>query len=238
MSDAPVPEVDRLDPVPSGPFILSTGLELNVVPLQTRQLFRLMRILTHGAGAALLSSALDFSAQPEEFVGKLLAVTVLSIPDAENETIEFVASMVEPAKLVKKDVAKQSDAEKAANQALWDQVNTDLYNPDPMDLLEIVERVVRAEAPELQALGKKIGRFLELAKKTGALKGGKDASPLTSPETLSQASSVPSASPLTPSVPSMVGQTSESLIFRSEGSVKSVPPSVPVGVPDPTNVAH
>lgn len=253
---APVPETDRLDPVPEGPIRLKTGLELNLVPLKTRQLFRLLRILTHGAGAAVLTNTLDFGADPEEFAGRLAAVVMLAIPDAETETIEFVASMVEPVALVKKPEDKLSKKESDANQKLWDRVNTDLFNPDPFDLIDIVIRIVQAEADDLQALGKKIAQVLELFRKTGELDKTDDPETLVPPQVLAQAavpvqdaaempdeppsvtpSSAPSPMPSTPSAPSTDGLTTPSSTSPSGDSARSEPPSVPAGTPATASAA-
>lgn len=233
----PLAETDRIDPVPEGPIDLSSGFKVRLVPLQTRQLFRLLRILTHGAGAALLSSALDFGSDPEEFAGKLMAIAMMAIPDAETETIEFLASMCEPAELVKpaKRTAELPEKVLESNQALWDTMNTELFNPDPMDTLDIIERIIQAEAKDLQALGKKVGRLLKVAQATGQLKAkAAEEVPLPSPQILSE-SAAPSPAPLTPSAPSTAGPTTTSSTSPSADSVPLAPPSVTVGQPEPAS---
>lgn len=159
-------ELDRIDPQPET-CKLSTGLEVEVVRMRTRQFFRLLRVLTHGAGAALSQSGLDFSAPGEEFGQKLLMLVVMSIPDAEQEAIGFFASMCRPVGIVDKPVSQLTKQENEDNQALWTRFNEELHNPDMGDTLDLIEIIIRQEAPELQALGKKLQRTLDLFRKTG-----------------------------------------------------------------------
>jgi hypothetical protein len=159
-------ELDRIDPQPVE-CKLSTGFTVEVVRMRTRQFFRLLRVLTHGAGPALTQSGLDFSAPGEEFGAKLLMLVVMSIPDAEQEAIAFLASMCRPAGIVEKPAGKLTKQENESNQALWDRYNTELHNPDMGDTLDLIEVIVQVEAPELQALGKKLQRTLDLFRKTG-----------------------------------------------------------------------
>jgi hypothetical protein len=227
-------ETERLDPLPDGPIELSTGLRVCLVPLKTRQLFRLLRILTHGAGAAVLTTGLDFNADEGEFTQRLVGITILAIPDAESEACEFVASMVEPADLVKKPASQLTKDQLAENKRLWDRVNEDLFNPDPGDLIDIVARIIQAESRDLQALGKKIRQLLEMARRTGKTETApaQAADPLQSP-----ASSEPIPPPLMPSSQSTDGQTSESSTSPSGDSGRSEPPSVLAGTPAPASAA-
>ncbi len=159
-------ELDRLDP--TLPVVkLSTGYALDIQRLKTRQLFRLLKVLTHGAGPALMQSNLNFNEDsPQEFGQKLLALVIMSIPDAENEFIEFLASMCQPHGLANgKKLTKQQGED---NTALWTRYNEELHNPDPMDLLDVVEVIVKTEAPDLQALGKRLAALFQTFQKTGA----------------------------------------------------------------------
>lgn len=235
----PDDELARLDPVPGEPIKLSTGFQVVTVPMRTRQVFRLMRILTHGAGGAVLAGAVDFNAGTEEFTQKLLAIALLAIPDAESETIEFLASMCEPSALVKPVSPKEelSDKVKESNQKLWDTLNQDLFNPDPLDTIDIIERIITVEGADLQALGKRLGRMMEALQKTGQFrKAATGEEPLPSPQTLSAqssaASSAPSPPSSTPSAPSTDGVTSTSSDSPSADSVPLAPPSVLAGQPE------
>jgi hypothetical protein len=159
-------ELDRIDPQPET-CKLSTGFEVEVVRMQTRQFFRLLRVLTHGAGPALAQSGLDFAAGSEVFGQKLLMLVVMSIPDAEQEAIGFLASMCRPAGIVDKSASQLTKQEDEANKAAWTQFNEELHNPGMGDTLDLIEAIIRREAPELQALGKKFQRTLDLFRKTG-----------------------------------------------------------------------
>lgn len=219
-------EVDRLDPKPNI-VLLSTGISCEIVPLKARQFFRLLRVLTHGAGPALLQNDLDFSGDQDQFLGKLLSLVLISIPDAENESIDFIQSMVKPVGLKETPLAKLSKEDKEANAQLWADLERATYNPELEDVIDIVEAIVKAEADDIQALGKRLGRLMELANKTGANKPedpteAPEPADLNSPESLSEESS---PAPSTSSPASTDGKTKTSSTSRSGGSGKSRTPS-------------
>lgn len=209
-------ELDRLDPQPVT-CKMSTGLQVEVVRLRTRQFFRLLRVLTHGAGPAMMQAGLDFRESAEDFTQKFLMLVVMSIPDAETEAIGFLQSMLKPAGLADKPESQQSKAEKEDNAELWKQFNTDLFNPDLDDTLELIETIVRREAPELQALGKKLQRALSMFKATGQ---DKDAPEAEASQEEMAASSAPSPPPSTSSATSTDGPTSTSSGSPSAGSAR------------------
>lgn len=236
----PEDETARLDPQPGAVLKLSSGQEIRTVPMRTRQVFRLMRIITHGAGGAVLAGALDFNAKPEEFIGKLSAMVLMAIPDAEDETIQFLASMCEPVGITKPatSAAELSDKQREANDELFKQMNRELFNPDPLDTLDIIERIIETEGADLQALGRRLSRMLQMFLKTGQDKEIVAETPLASPQELSEAApiappepslSAPSPPSSTPSVPSTAGATSTSSVSLSAASVPLAPPSVSVG---------
>jgi hypothetical protein len=198
-------ELERLDPQLTE-HKLSTGFALGVRRMRTRQFFRLLRILTHGAGPALAQSQLNFGGDPAEFGQKLLMLVVMSIPDAEQETIAFLASMCEPAGLSGKQASQQTRQEGESDKALWDRYGEELHNPELDDTLDLIEVIVRQEAPELQALGKKLRKTLEMFQKTGQDKEPPE--PEATPQDLS--SPAPSRRRSTRSVTSTDGPTSTS----------------------------
>jgi hypothetical protein len=144
---------------------LSTGLEINILPLKARQFFKLLRIVTHGAGGMIFNLNLSSSDTPEEFGAKLLAVIGFAIPDAEDEVIEFILSIVKPAK--EKSGRSLSKSELAENKKLDEELRTELFNPELEDLVTIVEAIVQRESEDLQALGKRLMAMFTLAQKTG-----------------------------------------------------------------------
>ncbi len=215
-------ELARLDPEPVV-CTLKTGLVLEVVRLRTRQFFRLLKILTHGAGPAVMQAGLDFSAQADEFTKRLLTLVVMSIPDAEQETIAFLQSMCQPKGLTEvalgRSKAKLSKQQDEADQALWEKFNTQMHNPELADTVDLITLIVKQEAPELQALGKKLMVLLQTPGLTA-----KDESPedIPTPEELARAEKAslpePSPPPSTSSATSMAGQMSSSSISPSAGS--------------------
>jgi hypothetical protein len=176
-------ELERLDPTLQV-VKLSTGFSLEVQRLKTRQLFRLLKVLTHGAGPNLMQANLDFSGDDAQFGQKLMGLVVMSIPDAENEFIEFLASMVQPDGLVIRTKGKLTKQENEDNAALWLRYNEELHNPDPMDLLDVVEVIIKQEAPDIQALGKRLAALFQAFSKTGADKEKAETPP--SPQELAE----------------------------------------------------
>ena len=88
-------EIDRIDPEPVI-VKLSTGYEVGIQRLKTRQFFRLLKVLTRGVGPAMVQSGLDFGQDREAFGKNLLAMTLMAIPEAEQQFIEFLQSMCTP----------------------------------------------------------------------------------------------------------------------------------------------
>ena len=160
----PESEIDRLDPDPVV-VKLSNGSAVDLLRLQTRQLFKLLKILTHGGMGAGIMNALDFSLPPDEFIQRLITMLFLSIPDAENEAIAFIAAMVEPHGLAKKPKLSKQEAED--NQARFTAAAIYLDNPPPEDTVDIIVAIIQQEAPELQSLGKRIAQVVELFTRTG-----------------------------------------------------------------------
>jgi hypothetical protein len=156
----PESDLDRIDPVPVRVKLLS-GHEYELLRIKTRQFFRLLRILTHGAGERMIRT-LDFKAAGEVFTQQLLMLLMLSIPDAEDETIYFIQSMLRPPGLAADahPGAKLGKEDTEHDEKLWAELSADTFNPEMDDLLTIMEAIVRQEAPEVQALGKKLRDML------------------------------------------------------------------------------
>lgn len=206
-------ELDRLDPEPVT-VKLTSGFPVEVVRLRTRQMFRLLRILTRGAGPAI--AQLDFSEESGEFGQKLLGILVMAIPDAEQETVAFLQSMAKPASLVDKKSQHMTRQDTEHNQELWDRFNEELFNPEIDDTLSLLEVIVANEAPEMQALGKKLKALWTVAKKASGLdqpEAAPEAQDLHLPN-----SEEPTPSSSTSSATSTAGPTSTSSTSRSAGS--------------------
>lgn len=136
---------------------LTSGSVVRVQRLKTRQLLRLLKIFTAGAADAL--GSLEFDREDTEgFAQQLLALIVLSIPEAEDETIEFIQALILPARFEENPKTK---AAKEANQKLIDDLYNETVNPEIEDLISIFEVVFRAEAEDMIALGKRVGALVK-----------------------------------------------------------------------------
>lgn len=160
--DPPRDEVERIEPANTGPVTLSSGLEVEVVPLKLRETMKLLKIVTRGAGAVLeqLMGDLDLN-DPVAFAQTLGALILLSIPEAENEVVDFVRSMVIPVGY--KDMDSKEKVE------VYRSLLEELDNPELDDVISIVERVIRRESEDIRNLGKRISTAFKLASKVGEL---------------------------------------------------------------------
>jgi hypothetical protein len=162
----PTSEIDRLDPE-SAVVDLSSGISAKVLPLRMRQLFKLLRIVTRGGSSyrpALrdaLSMATDENAA-EVFGTQLLAIAVIALPEAEDETVAFIQSVVEPVGLT----SGRDKQAKERNAQLVDVLYSELENPDIGDVVTIIETVVNQEKDDLVALGKRLAAMFKVAAKT------------------------------------------------------------------------
>jgi hypothetical protein len=178
--DAAPGEIDRIDPDPGAPFDISNGHKYRLQRLKTRQFMRLLRVLTVGAGPMLVQEAFTFAtsaqgkdeaareAEAREFAQRFLTLVMLSIPDAEQQTLDFIQSMVLPADFV--DEVEVSNAQAEKNTGLLRQQNADFRNPEIEDTIAVCERIVRQEAKDLYELGNRLARMWQFARKTGQTK--------------------------------------------------------------------
>ena len=160
--DAPRDEVERVEPSATGPVTLSSGTQVEVVPLKLRETMKLLKIVTRGAGAVLeqLMGELDLN-DPVAFAQTLGALVILSIPEAENEVIDFVRSMVIPVGFSDLSAKERAESFRALAE--------ELDNPELEDVISIVERVIRRESEDIRNLGKRISTAFNLASKVNAL---------------------------------------------------------------------
>lgn len=206
-------EIDKLDPIPDFVF-LESGLRVQLESLKTRQFFKLLRIITHSA-MPNIADLFDSELTSDEFMGRLLSIVALSIPDAEDETIDFIRAMCYPAGLTERKNLNKQDVEH--NKILWEALDEELENPELGDTISIVEAIVRREAADIQALGKRLGAMLKLAEKTGQLPSSPTPPVSTSP------SSAGSRGRSTSSRPSTAGPTPSSPDSPSDDSGKPSP---------------
>lgn len=159
-------DVDALvaDPIP---LTLISGFPIKVERLRTRATMALLKILTRGAGEALLSLRLGPDTDSEQFTGILLGAILVSIPEAEEETIEFINRMVTPGTL--HEGARLSPGDIAWNVEQEELLRKELNDPELDDLVTILSEIIRNEAPHVLALGKQLVALLPVA--MGADKG-------------------------------------------------------------------
>lgn len=141
------------------PLTLMSGFEIVVERLRTRQLMSLLKILTRGAGSVLGELRFSSDMDPQEFTGNLIGAVLLSIPEAEDETVEFINRMVSPAGLKEGRLTKD---EILSNDDLEQELRSQLSNPELEDLLTIMEQVITNEAPHILALGKRLAALLKV----------------------------------------------------------------------------
>jgi hypothetical protein len=146
---------------------LSTGTSVRIQPLKARQFFKLLRIITHGAGGMLLNIQFSPDDTPEAFGAKLVALVGFAVPDAEDEVIDFLLSMTEPEGF--KSGRKLTKDQKDANKQLLEDFMDEMDNPELEDIVTLIEAIVKREAEDLQALGKRLMTMFDLAKRTGQI---------------------------------------------------------------------
>lgn len=179
---------------------LESGRKVNINRLKSRELFKLLRVITKGAGAGILDMRLDPNEAQSEFVMKLMGMILFSIPEAELEAIEFIFALVEPIGVLKG--RKLTQAQKDRNLELWTELADELDNPSLDDLVTIIEAVVEREAPDLMRLGKRLKSMWDMAKKAGKVPNPPDPTSLTS---LAQNTSEPLPTSVTSSAENMAG---------------------------------
>lgn len=159
-------ELDTFDPE-NTTVTLQEGFTVEIQDLKTRQFFKLLRIITRGTGPLMSEMSLSGTDSTDEFVGKLVAMVLFAIPEAEDETIDFLLSMVEPVGLRKG--RRLSDEDKEFNTQLYESLLSVLDNPVLEDLVTLLEVIVKREAADIQSLGKRLQKMFSLAGKTGQL---------------------------------------------------------------------
>lgn len=209
-------EIDGLDPPQPEIIELSTGTKVRVLPLKMRQLFRLLRIVTRGGSSylPLLRDALTLAGDDdaaEVFGTQLLAIALIALPEAEDEAVEFVQSVVEPYDLT----TRRDKQAKEHNDSLRNTLNAELYNPDPGDLVTILEAVIAREKGDLVALGKRLGAMFRVQPPAAANKTDLNGETLPASSEPTPLSSGPSLAPSTSSPPSMDGPTPSFSTFPS-----------------------
>lgn len=149
------------------PLTLESGFEIKIERLKTRALMSLLKILTRGASEVLATLRFDADTPQEEFAGQLIGATILAIPEAEDETVEFIQRMVTPAGIKEGRLTK---ADIQRNVELEQQLRQELEDPELTDLVTIVTEIIQTEAPHIRALGNQLGALLKVFRTSEAAK--------------------------------------------------------------------
>lgn len=150
------PDVDALAAEPDV-ITLSSGSVVRIDRLKTRGLFKLMKIVTRGAGPILMNVNLDFS-NTEKFTSQFLSIVFMAIPEAEDEAMDFIQAMVSPVGYV--DHPKtQADIDN--NESVLENLAKALVDPEIDDTYSIIERIIHNEAGNISALGKRLATTLK-----------------------------------------------------------------------------
>ena len=141
-------DVEALAPSPDT-VTLESGLVVRVERLKTRGMFKLLKVVTRGGGPILMQMPLDFN-DTEAFVQQFLAIVIMAVPEAEDEAIDFIRSMVTPVDFI--DSPRTKD-EKKKNEELMVELAEVLDDPEIGDTFEIITKIVQNEAADIAALG-------------------------------------------------------------------------------------
>jgi len=160
-------DIDTLE-AESTPLSLESGTPIKVERLKTRGLMALLKILTRGAAEVIPTLKFNAETSTEEFAGQLVGAIVFAIPDAEEETVEFINRMVSPANL--HEGAKLTKAQQAENAQLADELRLELADPEIDDLVTILEQIIKVEAPHIVALGKRLALLLQVQRTSAVAK--------------------------------------------------------------------
>jgi hypothetical protein len=150
-------DVEALSPSPDT-LTLESGLVVRVEHLRTRGMLKLLKIVTRGGGPILMQMPLDFN-DPEAFVQQFLAVVMMAIPEAEDETIDFLRAMITPADVVENPKTK---ADRQKNEDLIKRLVDETEDPEISDTIDIITRIVQNEASDIVALGKRLAATLKV----------------------------------------------------------------------------
>lgn len=159
-------DIDTIASEPTS-LTLESGLEIKVERLKTRALMSLLKILTRGAAEVLGTIRFGNDTSQEEFTGQLIGAVILAIPEAEDETIEFINRMVSPAGV--KD-GRLSKADIQRNVELEMRLRDELKDPELEDLVTIISEIITNEAPHMLALGKRLAVLLRAQQTSEAAK--------------------------------------------------------------------
>jgi hypothetical protein len=145
-------------------FKLESGMAVRLRPLASLEIFALLGIITAGLGPAMAQMRLDPDEEERTFIARMVGMTISALPNAGKEAVAFLRMMVEPADLVRAAPgARLHPQDKARNDKLRGELDELMVNPDPMDMISIIEAIWYTNAGDLQALGKRLAAMVRLS---------------------------------------------------------------------------
>lgn len=160
------PESDALDPS-TRVLTFEDGSQVKVLDIRLRALMKCLKIITRGAGPLLFDPRMQLTGTSTEIAVKFMTILGFAVPEAEDEAIEFILSVIEPVGLVKG--RKLTNQEKENNSRLLEELVTEWDDPDPLKAITVLEAVVHAEKEDLAGLVKKLMTMFKMGKKTGLI---------------------------------------------------------------------
>ena len=146
---------------------LSDGTRVLVKKLKSRELLALLGIGLTGVGTRLFELKLDPAEAPGTFLAKFAGLIISALPAAPDEAFAFLRMCVEPVGMVTE--GQIDKAVKARNKARKEHLDRLLDNPEPDDLITIVEAVSNYNAADLATWGKRLAGIWNLGKRTGQI---------------------------------------------------------------------
>lgn len=147
---------------------LSNGEEYIVERLRTRGLLRLMKIFTAGAADVLTNVNFSLDMDPQEFAGIFIGSVLFSVPEQEDESLDFLQKMVRPARFISNPKTPQ---EREANANEMAKLQSLLDDPELDDTFTILESIITIEAPNILSLGKRLSALLAVQRKSRIARG-------------------------------------------------------------------
>ncbi len=149
-------------------IVLSNGAPYIVERLRTRGLLRLMKVFTAGAADVLGQVKFSLDMDPEEFAGIFIGSVLFSLPEQEDEAIDFIKKSVRPVKFISNPATPQ---EREANANEMAKMLSLLDDPEAEDTFTILEALITIEAPNILSLGKRLSALLAVQRKSRIAKG-------------------------------------------------------------------
>lgn len=126
-----------------GGVVLVDGAEYRVKRIRLIELASFMRVISTGAGPVLMQAGALFDNE-EDMTGQITGLVIVALPNAVEEFIDFLNTVLEP-------VGEVEDGK--------------IVNPDPTAVLDVVALMVEQEKDDWQALMGKARQMWEITVK-------------------------------------------------------------------------